>query len=91
MKMYKGYVKSKTHEVGTFKTVLAEVKHLCLETKQRRDGCVTKSFLPNREEERRIGEEEDDEEDPFCLETKVRGLESVKGIKESVYDAIFTL
>jgi hypothetical protein len=75
--------------IGTFKTVLAEVKHRSLGTKQRCDGCVARSFLPNREDVRGIREE--DEGDPFCLETKIRGLESVKGIKETVYDAIFTL
>jgi len=69
--------------------VLAEVKHRSLGTKQRCDGCVARSFLPNREDVRGIREE--DEGDPLCRETKIRGLESVKGIKETVYDAIFTL
>jgi len=71
--------------VGTLKTVLADVKHRCfLEKKRRRDGCVTRSFLPSRD-----GggiREEEGEGDALRRETT-----TVKGVKESVYDeAIFT-
>ena len=64
--------------------MLADVKNRCLETKQRRDGCVTISFLPNREGGG-IREKEGDD-------VLRRGTTTVvKGIKESVYDdAIFT-